>query len=217
MTAYMITPKGRDRHDKLSGREGRAISILTEFMKPGETGIVEHGENMLYYKAGGGSRGFGCLDETAHRELNEEFAAMLALRQVVPLTDVEFIKSVGKFTWGIPTVWHQLGNIDILEFQRYELNEKNEDGSRKLMTGKNAVQFHVFIDGRDTCHSFYSLDSAAVGAIGYKREGPNSRAAGYFDNLNLRRVKRSHYIITSKAGYNQYESTEKVDRIPNDE
>lgn len=45
--------------------------------------------------------------------------------------------------------------------------------------------FHPYLGGRDLHRPYRSLDSALVGAIAYRRCGPNSQAAHHFDLMTL--------------------------------
>lgn len=73
-----------------------------------------------------------------------------------------------EFNWGniIQTIHIPVSNIQIIEYMDRH--------------SKNKVSYHVYIDFRDTNTSYETMDSALVGAIGYKYEGGNGKAAGYF-------------------------------------
>ena len=69
---------------------------------------------------------------------------------------------------------HTLGQYDIIEYtpnQSSNVADEDYDPS---------PQFSPYIDGRSIGHSYHSLDKALVGAIAYKLEGCNGRAASYF-------------------------------------
>jgi hypothetical protein len=84
-------------------------------------------------------------------------------------TTISLINGKQEFVWGEVLKIHRIGEYEIVEFIGV-FNGKREEG----------VSFHVYIAGKDTSHSFGSLDSALVGAIAYKHEGPNHRADQYF-------------------------------------
>lgn len=44
----------------------------------------------------------------------------------------------------------------------------------------NVRQFHGWVKGKDTRHSWSTLDAALAGCIAYRHEGPNHKADGYF-------------------------------------
>ena len=50
----------------------------------------------------------------------------------------------------------------------------------KIYVNKKEINFHPFIDGRDTNQSYHSLEAALVGVIAYKYEGCNHHADTYF-------------------------------------
>jgi hypothetical protein len=87
------------------------------------------------------------------------------------------------FPWGPIDRVHRVGRFAIVEFRRDESKLWSPDG--KYLDRHNATQFHPYIDGRDASTSYSSLESALVGAVGYLREGPNGRAASYFDRMTL--------------------------------
>lgn len=90
------------------------------------------------------------------------------------------------YTWGVVTEVFKIGDYGIV---KYISNYDKED--------VNKVRFHPFIwttdesikyhnDApywRDTSTSYYSLESAIVGAIAYKFDGANSQAGGFFDKM----------------------------------
>lgn len=89
---------------------------------------------------------------------------------IVYASTEEKIKYIeGEFVWGniIQTVYIPVSNIQIIEF--IEKHSKNKE-----------IRYHVYIDFCDTNTSYETMDSALVGAIGYKHEGGNGRASMYF-------------------------------------
>ena len=84
-------------------------------------------------------------------------------------TDLHEVKDNSvEFTWG--------EIIKFYEIEEYTIASYNTDNKQK----KKTVEFHAWVDKKDTCRSYNSLEEAIVGAIAYKHEGPNSQAAGYF-------------------------------------
>lgn len=68
-----------------------------------------------------------------------------------------------EFAWGEITTTHVLGPYAIVEY---------------ILHG--VTWFHSYVDGKDTNHSFPSLDAAMAGCTAYRHEGPNHRADKYF-------------------------------------
>lgn len=75
-------------------------------------------------------------------------------------------KGLGEFTWGEVRCVHHVGEYDIVE---YYPDAHPDD-----------ISFHPYIDSRDTCHSYESLDAALAGCIAQKHDGVNTRADTYF-------------------------------------
>lgn len=86
--------------------------------------------------------------------------------KVVDTTEEEQIQYLKRtFVWGKIEDVHTVGDYQIIEYT------SKSDKRRS---------FHVYLNFRDTNVSYSSLDEALAGAIAYKYEGPNSRAAMYF-------------------------------------
>lgn len=81
-------------------------------------------------------------------------------------THEEKIELISKeYTWGDVVNVHCIGEYQIVE----AIGKRDEE-----------VQWHGYINYRDTNTSYSSLDSALVGCIGIKYEGGNGKAAMYF-------------------------------------
>ena len=90
----------------------------------------------------------------------------IADNDVREATHEEKIELISKeYTWGDVVKVHCIGEYQIVE----------AIGKRD---GK--VQWHGYINYRDTNTGYSSLDSALVGCIGIKYEGGNGKAAMYF-------------------------------------
>lgn len=84
-----------------------------------------------------------------------------------------------QFAWGPIDAIHTIGEYQIAEYRE---DQSNHSASQPWCWERHGrTLFHPWIAGRDMHASFLTLDSALVGAIAYKREGPNGRAARYFD------------------------------------
>lgn len=90
------------------------------------------------------------------------------------------------FPWGPIDRVHEIGDIQIVEYRRDLSNFISTSPSNPdPYAAHGHTEFHPFVNGNDTHTWFRSLDSAVVGAIAYKREGPNGQAAGYFNRMTL--------------------------------
>lgn len=96
-----------------------------------------------------------------------------------------------RFTWGRVEAVHQINGYVIIEYtpnvpgsyNAFELKEREMEEGRR--------SFHPWVDGKDTGHSFSSLDRALLGCVawradvrhgGYNRAA-NSRAVTYMARL----------------------------------
>lgn len=85
---------------------------------------------------------------------------------VIEATHEEKVKLITEeYTWGEVVKVHCIGEYQIVE----AIGKR--DGE---------VQWHGYINYRDTNTGYSSLDSALVGCIGIKYEGGNGKAAMYF-------------------------------------
>src|ERR1035437_7351902 len=82
------------------------------------------------------------------------------------------------FTWGEPIRLHEIGPYSILEF--YPWKRKGVSWMIKGQPDKDTIEFHGWINDRDTCMGFNTLDDALAVLICYRHDGPNSQAARYF-------------------------------------
>ena len=71
-----------------------------------------------------------------------------------------------EYHWGEVIKIHCVGEYQIVEASKDE-----------------KVHYHGYINYNDINKSYYSLDSALVGCIGYKHEGGNGKAAMYFSRM----------------------------------
>ncbi len=85
-------------------------------------------------------------------------------------------KQVDEYHWGEVIAVHSIGEYDIIEF--YPKEYISGRGTGKI--DYNHKQYHAYINGKDTNHSYYTLEGAIVGAIAQKFDGLNSQAAMYF-------------------------------------
>jgi hypothetical protein len=76
------------------------------------------------------------------------------------------------FLWGAIIQVHTVGPYAIIEYlEKVPVNR--DDKTRRVM-------FHIEVEGKDAHRSYETLDAALAGAIAYRHEGPNGRAAEYF-------------------------------------
>lgn len=80
------------------------------------------------------------------------------------------------FPWGPIDKVHVIGSYQIVQ---YRVDASNMTG---LRAGQDhgLTRYHVIVDGHSTSTSYETLDAALAGAIAYRHEGPNGRAATYF-------------------------------------
>jgi hypothetical protein len=92
-------------------------------------------------------------------------------------TDIVKIKEGSPFTWGEV--------LDIIEFNEYAVVKyhpwKTDGGS--VLTGNvnyDFVEYHGWLNGKDTSTSSNTLESAIVGLFALKYDGLDSQAGYYF-------------------------------------
>jgi len=85
------------------------------------------------------------------------------------------------FPWGPIDAVHRIGNFQIVEYR----SDKSNSTQSEYWHEHGETMFHPYINWKDTNRSYTSLESALVGAVGVVREGPNGRAAEYFDRMTL--------------------------------
>ena len=91
------------------------------------------------------------------------------------------------FPWGpIDAVWDVGEEYQIVQFRR----DTSGHVQPEVWESHGKTRFHPYINGRDTSRTYDSMDAALVGVIAYKREGPNSQAARYFDRMTLKGIER---------------------------
>jgi hypothetical protein len=98
-------------------------------------------------------------------------------------TNINKIKKGNGFTWGEVTKIYDIGIYIICEYHPWKCEGVTiKTGDADYTT----INFHSWVNGRDTCHSSASLEEAITGAIAYKFDGANSQAAYYF----MKMIKR---------------------------
>jgi len=88
-------------------------------------------------------------------------------------TSIEEIKKTGKFSWGKPIAWYEIGPYALLEYHPY----KYED-SRRTRWFSDKTEFYGWIDGKACHESWPSLETGIVGLIIRKWAGLNNRNIG---------------------------------------
>jgi hypothetical protein len=106
-------------------------------------------------------------------------------------------------SWGPVVAEHVIGDIGILEYLRDNSNLSGLDVERIASDhGKSCFGVYVKVPGhgwKSTSTHYDTLDSALVGAIDFKREGANSRAATMFDRMTFADNPEGFYINELKA------------------
>jgi hypothetical protein len=83
--------------------------------------------------------------------------------------------NVNDFHWGRVISVHSIGRYEIVEYAQLAV-----EGVTVTQRETGMSEFHSYVDGLDTHHSFATLEEAIVGAIAYVHEGANHRANIYF-------------------------------------
>jgi len=83
--------------------------------------------------------------------------------------------------WGPIKAIHDIGDYQIVEYHV----DASGFAQPSAWSEHGQVRYMPYINCKSTRTSYRSLDSALVGAVGEKREGPNGRAAMYFDRMTL--------------------------------
>jgi len=76
-----------------------------------------------------------------------------------------------RFVWGPIKNIHTVGEYDIIEYEDTDNGIPNGD-----------ILFHPYIKGRDTNHSYETIEEAMAGMIAVRMDGWNTRADQYFIN-----------------------------------
>lgn len=89
----------------------------------------------------------------------------------------KLFKPKSPFTWGLPIKYYHVGPYTVLMFHTWQ-----RKGSSVLtgLADLNKIEYHGWIDGKDTSTSWTTLDEALAGLIAYRHDGPNCRAGDYF-------------------------------------
>jgi hypothetical protein len=85
------------------------------------------------------------------------------------------------FTWGEMVSVEAVGEYHIAIYHPWKA-EKSEAGVsyEQDVPNEDKILYHGWVNGKDTCQSWESLDAALAGCIAYKHEGPNHGAGAYF-------------------------------------
>lgn len=100
----------------------------------------------------------------------------------------------GKFAWGRVIDVHEIGPYSIVEYQAKIPDKYTAEYKPVSNRGyKTSHSFHAYVNGRDTSHSWDSLDEALVFAISYRTVGPNAHVSEMFmaslEGMNRRGYK----------------------------
>jgi len=82
-----------------------------------------------------------------------------------------------KFTWGIVIEELTIRQYTIVEYHPWKRD------SCTILTGKPDFEkkcYSTYLNGKDTCIEYDSLQSALVGLIAQEADGPNTKADLYF-------------------------------------
>ena len=93
-----------------------------------------------------------------------------------------------KFTWGRVMDRHEVGPYEIVEFHPHEIGSS----ARPRPVDTSKVEFHGYIDGKDTNESWNTLDEALVGMIVRRHVGPNCHAIASHFMAGLKAMENLH-------------------------
>lgn len=99
--------------------------------------------------------GFGSYYESELEEIKESDILYASHEE-----KLEYLKT--EYSFGEGVAWHCIGQYQILECKKHD-----------------EITYHAYINYKDTCCSYTSLDSALIGVICLKYDGANTRATGY--------------------------------------
>jgi hypothetical protein len=85
---------------------------------------------------------------------------------------------VKDFRWELVVAVHEIGPYAIIEYHPHKMI--NGSWTPRNGNDMDRVEFHDYVNGKDTSHSHDSLDAALAHAIAYRAEGCNSHAGEYF-------------------------------------
>ena len=91
-------------------------------------------------------------------------------------TDLNKLKKDEPFTWGEIIGFYELGCYTIASYHPW----KYEGVQVFVGNPSDEIEYHAWIDGKDTSRGYSSLESAIVGTIAYKHDGNNSQAGEFF-------------------------------------
>jgi len=91
------------------------------------------------------------------------------------LSQIEETKNTGKFTWGQPVKWHEIGPYTLLEYHQHDYDAFSGTSGKF----SKEVSFHGWIEGKDTHESWPSLETGIIGLIARKYVGLNNNRIAY--------------------------------------
>lgn len=93
------------------------------------------------------------------------------------MQEIEKIKQTGKFTWGQPVEWFEIGPYTLLAFHpRERVGYRLLDG----VYDSDVTNYHGWVDGEDTNESWPTLETALAGVMGLNWAGNNNGGVGYY-------------------------------------
>lgn len=117
--------------------------------------VVKSGNDFKFHPCKHGYCSFSLVDTITDNDIREA-----THDEKLELIEKEFI-------WGNVFQIHCIGEYQIVEY----------------IDKKDSKKYHGYINYSDTNCSYFSLDSALIGCIGYKYEGGNGKAAMYFEKM----------------------------------
>jgi hypothetical protein len=92
-------------------------------------------------------------------------------------TDLKEIRQRNPFSWGTIVEIYDIGkHYTVVEYHPWKREGSN------VLTGKpnfDKLEYHCYVDGKDTCSSMETFDGALINCITYKNDRPHSPAVTY--------------------------------------
>ncbi|MCP3966664.1 MAG: hypothetical protein GY718_09990 [Lentisphaerae bacterium] len=91
--------------------------------------------------------------------------------------NIKKLKNKVPFVWGKIVEIYTIDDYDIAVFHPlFYINGKAIND----VYDEHVIEYHGWVNGRDTCRSWPTLDEALAGCLSYKYEGANGKADIYF-------------------------------------
>lgn len=93
------------------------------------------------------------------------------------------MNNIKDFTWGKILKVHEIGEYEIIEYDEYLVEYAKYSSGQKINLSGN-ILYHPYLNGKDLCCGFETLDEAIVYSISQKYEkNPNCQSHIYFNRM----------------------------------